>query len=60
MSKLAITLKKSVIGKKEKHKDTVKALGFKSVGQTVVKEDNEAIRGMVRAIDFMVDVQEVE
>lgn len=60
MSKLSITLTKSYIGKKEQHRKTAQALGLKSVGQTVVKEDNEAIRGMIRNIDFMVNVQEVE
>lgn len=58
MGKLKITLKKSTIGKIQKHKDTVKALGLKKIGDTVVKEDNNAIRGMVRAISFMLDVEE--
>lgn len=60
MSKLEIKLVKSPIGRLEKHQKTVEALGLKKVGQTVVKETNPAILGMVRAIDFMVEVKEVE
>ncbi len=60
MAKLSITLTKSYIGKKEQHKKTGQALGLKTIGQTVVREDSDTVRGMIRTIDFMVDVQEVE
>ena len=60
MSKLKITLKKSKIGRKEKHVKTVEALGLKKPGQTVVKEDTDTIRGMVNAVSFMVDCEELE
>ena len=60
MAKLEIKLTKSTIGRLEKHQRTVQALGLRKVGQTVVKEDNAAIRGMIDSIDFMLDVKEVE
>lgn len=60
MAKLEIKLVKSNIGRLEKHRKTVEALGLKKIGQTVVKEDNAAIRGMIDSIDFMIEVQEVE
>ena len=60
MAKLKITLKKSKIGKKENHVKTFEALGLRKVGQTVLKEDNEAIRGMVNTVSFMVECEEVE
>lgn len=60
MGKLKITLKKSKIGRKQNHIRTVEALGLNKLGQTVVKEDNEAIRGMVNSVSFMVDCEEVE
>ncbi|MDO5689666.1 MAG: 50S ribosomal protein L30 [Tissierellia bacterium] len=56
---LRIKLIKSNIGRIEKHKRTVEALGLKKIGQVVEKEDNPQIRGMIRAIDFMVEVEEV-
>lgn len=60
MSKILITLKKSLIGRTEKQKKTVEALGLKKIGQSVVKEDNSAVRGMIHAIDFMLDVEDAE
>jgi len=60
MAKLEITLTKSTIGRLDKHIKTVEALGLKKIGQTVVKEANPAILGMVKSIDFMLEVKEVE
>ncbi len=56
---LKVTLIKSPIAALPKHKATVKALGFRKVGQTVVKPDNAAIRGQIFAIKHMVKVEEV-
>lgn len=56
MSTIKIKLKKSPIGKIEKHKRTIKALGLKKVGQVVEKEDTPQIRGMTHTVDFMVEV----
>ena len=59
MAKLEIKLAKSNIGRIEKHRKTVEALGLKKVGQTVVREDNAAIRGMIDSINFMLEVKEL-
>lgn len=56
MSTIKIQLKKSPIGKIQKHRDTVKALGFIKVGQIVEKQDTPQIRGMIKKIDYMVEV----
>lgn len=60
MAKLEIKLVKSTIGRLERHQKTAKALGLKKVGQTVVKEDNASVRGMIDSINFMLEVKEVE
>lgn len=60
MAKLEIKLVKSKIGRIEKHRRTVDALGLKKIGDVVVKEDNPSIRGMVDSIRFMLDVKEVK
>jgi large subunit ribosomal protein L30 len=57
MAKIKIKLVKSPIGRPEKHKKTVEALGFKKVGQVVEKEDTPQIRGMIAQVDYMVEVQ---
>ena len=48
--KLQITLTRSVIGRPQDQKDTVKALGLRKLNQTVEKEDNPAIRGMINKV----------
>ncbi len=58
MSTLKIKLIKSPIGRIEKQKRTVKALGLRKIGQVVEKEDTPQIRGMIKAIDFMLEVEE--
>ncbi|MFM1515299.1 50S ribosomal protein L30 [Helcococcus ovis] len=60
MAKLEIKLIKSKIGRLEKHIRTVEALGLRRIGQTVVKEATPAILGMVKSIDFMLEVKEVK
>jgi large subunit ribosomal protein L30 len=55
---ITITLKHSAIGRPQDQKNTVKALGFTKLQQTLVKEDCPAIRGMVRKIAHLVEVKE--
>ncbi|NTW70716.1 MAG: 50S ribosomal protein L30 [Eubacteriaceae bacterium] len=59
MPDLKITLKKSKIGRLDKHIATVEALGLRKIGQTVVKQDTPQIRGMINKVDFMLEVEEV-
>jgi large subunit ribosomal protein L30 len=56
---LKITLKRSCSGRVQKHRATVRALGLHKVNQTVVHKDNPAIRGMVKAVSHMLDVEQV-
>lgn len=58
--KLSITQVRSGVGRKFKHRRTLRALGFKKHQQTVVKNDNPAIRGMVRQVRYLVNVTEVD
>ena len=57
-NKLEITLTRSVIGRPEDQRVTVKALGLRKVNQTVVQEDNPAIRGMINKVSHLVTVKE--
>ena len=56
MAKIEITLKRSFIGKKDGQIATAKALGLKKIGQSVIKENNDATKGMVHKIRHMVEV----
>lgn len=57
---LKITLVKSVNGRLEKQIKTVQALGLKKLHSSVVREDNDAIRGMIFVVKHLVKVEEVE
>jgi len=55
---LKITLVKSPIGAIPKHRKTVEALGLRKLNRTVELPDNDAIRGMVKQVEYMVKVEE--
>ena len=55
---LKITLKKSIIGRNQRQRKTIEALGLKKIGQTVVHDDTPQIRGMIHKTDFMLEVEE--
>ena len=55
---LEITLKRSLIGRPQNQIDTAKALGLTKLHKTVVKPDNDAIRGMVQTISHLVEAKE--
>lgn len=55
---LEITLVRSVIGAKPDQRATVAALGLKKLQQTVVKEENPAILGMINKVSHLVSVKE--
>lgn len=57
--KLEVTLTRSVIGRPQDQKDTVKALGLRKVNQTVEQQDNAAIRGMINKVAHLVTVKEI-
>ena len=59
MKQLKITLVKSTNNSIRKHAATVEALGLRKIGQSVVKNDDPAMRGMVRAVAHLVTCEEV-
>ena len=59
MPKLKITLRRSTIGYNQKQRDTVRSLGFKRLNQTVEKEDNAVVRGMIHHVQHLVEVETV-
>jgi len=56
---LKITQIRSRIGYKQKAKKTLDALGLRKMNQTVEINDNPAIRGMIKKIDYLLKVEEV-
>ena len=56
---LRVTQVKSTISHIERNRATVRALGLKRIGHTVEVPANDATRGMVRQVRFLVEVEEV-
>lgn len=54
---LKITQIKSGIGYRQRTKDTLRALGFRKMHQTVEQPDNPAIRGMIDKVSHLVKVE---
>ena len=57
--RLKVTQTKSTISHIARNRATIKALGLKGIGSTSVVADNEATRGMVRQVRFLVSVEEI-
>ena len=57
--KLRVTQTKSTIRHIARNRGTIRALGLDRIGDTVEIPDNNATRGMVRAVRFMVTVEEL-
>ena len=57
--RLRITQVKSTISHIARNRATVRALGLHGIGSTAEVADNEATRGMVRQVRFLVTVEEL-
>ena len=57
---LKITQIKSAIGYQPKAKRTLSALGLKKMNQCVEKTDTPQIRGMIKKIDYLIKVEEIQ
>lgn len=53
-----ITLVRSPIGYDRRQKRTVRALGLRRLNQTIEQPDSPAVRGMIRAVEHLVRVEE--
>jgi large subunit ribosomal protein L30 len=60
MSNLKITQVKSKIGGTSEQRNSLRSLGLRRIGQTVVKPDRPEFRGMVKAVRHLVTVEEVD
>lgn len=57
---LKITQMRSLIGRKENQKRTLRALGLKRIRHSVVHQDTPQIRGMIAKVHHLVSVEEVQ
>ncbi|NKX53584.1 50S ribosomal protein L30 [Arthrobacter mobilis] len=59
-AKLEITQIKSVIGGKQNQRDTLRSLGLKRIGHTVVRSADAVTVGMVNTVSHLVKVEEAK
>ena len=60
MTRLKVQQQRSIIGCKKNHRDALRSLGLKRIGDVVVKEDRPEIRGMLQTVRHMVVFEEVD
>jgi large subunit ribosomal protein L30 len=54
---IKVTLVRSLIGRIESHKATVKGLGLRRMHHTVEVQDTQAIRGMINTVNYLLKVE---
>lgn len=59
-TKLEITQVKSTIGAAPTHRDTVRSLGLKRIGHTVVRDADAVTVGMLNTVKHLVKVEEAK
>ncbi len=59
MAKVKITLVKSTIKKSANQKKTVQALGLRKINQSVEKELNPAIQGMINTVKHLIKIETI-
>jgi large subunit ribosomal protein L30 len=57
-SKIKVKLIKGLAGTTDKVKNNVRGLGLRKVGQTSELENTPSVRGMIKKIIYMLEVQE--
>ena len=60
MAKLKVTQVRSALSRGARQKGTVRALGLKRLGHSVVHDDKPEIRGMIRAVEHLIEVEEID
>ena len=58
MSKITITLTKSLIGRKKNQIATANSMGLRKIGDVTVQENNVATQGKINTISHLITVKE--
>jgi large subunit ribosomal protein L30 len=59
ISKLRVIQKKSLIGQNKRNRAVVAGLGLRGIGNSVVVENTPSMRGMIKKVIHLVEVEEV-
>jgi large subunit ribosomal protein L30 len=59
MNKVKVTLVRGLVGCKQDHRRTVRALGLRKVNSSAIKEATPQILGMIRKVRYLLKVEEI-
>lgn len=60
MAQLKVTQIRSEAGCKQNQRETLRSLGLKRIGHSIVKDDRPEFRGMINTVSHLVTVEEVD
>jgi large subunit ribosomal protein L30 len=60
MSQLKVVQTRSKIGATAQQRASLRSLGLKRIGDSVIKQDRPEFRGMIQAVRHLVTVEEVD
>jgi len=55
---LKVRLRRSAIGTSPRQRETLRGLGLRRVGKSVILKDSPAVRGMIRTVAHLVEAEE--
>ena len=58
MGQLKITQIRGVVGARWSQRESLRTLGLRKIQQSVVREDNPQSRGLIKAVQHLVKVEE--
>ncbi|GAA3633224.1 50S ribosomal protein L30 [Microbacterium awajiense] len=59
-ARLKVTQVKSKVSEKQNQRDTLRSLGLKRIGDSVVRPDDAQTRGYVNTVAHLVKVEEID
>lgn len=59
MAKVKVTLTRSLIGRPQTQRDTIKAMGLRKTNSFVELPDNAVTRGQIHKVQHLVTVEEI-
>ena len=57
MAKVKITLTRSLIGRPETQRATIRSLGLRKLNSSVEREMNDALKGQIHQVEHLVKVE---
>jgi large subunit ribosomal protein L30 len=55
---IKITLRKSMIGRPEKHRRILRVMGLRKLNRSVVVKDSAIVQGMIRKVSHLLEVED--